>query len=168
MKPLEIDLNRIHQLSKQNEDQNTRFRSYLKGIDNDMVDNIVHRLYKEIAAVIDCTECGNCCTIFRTTITDSELDTLAKKDNLSRENFIENFTEQDEPEKTRYLKDIPCKYLSGKKCSIYEIRPEECRYYPHIHKHCFNSRTLGVISNCEICPIVFNVWESLKEEFKFL
>lgn len=167
MKTLEIDLNRIKQISKENEDENFRFRSFLKGKDSDKVDRIVHRLYKEIVNKIDCTQCGNCCNIFTTTITDKEIDVLAKNDNFSRDYFIENFTMLDEFENLRYLKDVPCKYLSGKKCSIYDIRPGACRSYPHIHKNSFNSRTLGVLSNCEVCPIVFNVWESLKEEFRF-
>ncbi|MDR0866741.1 MAG: YkgJ family cysteine cluster protein [Candidatus Symbiothrix sp.] len=64
-------------------------------------------------------------------------------------------------------KDIPCRYLNGKICSIYEERPNECRSYPNTHKSGFISRTWGMIENYEICPIVFNVMEGLKYELRF-
>lgn len=40
---------------------------------------------------------------------------------------------------------------------------ENCISYPHLHKKDFTSRLIGVIENCSVCPIVFNVYERLKE-----
>lgn len=50
---------------------------------------------------------------------------------------------------------------------IYKSRPEDCRSYPHKHKSDFLSRTLGFIDNYEICQIVYNLFEQLKEELGF-
>ena len=167
MIPLEIDIKKISRVSKIKENENFRFRSFLKGQDGEKVDRIAHRLNTEVESLIDCTVCGNCCENLRPCVNDLEIDTLAKIDHISQKYFIENFTEKDDFENIRYLKNTPCRYLNGKKCSVYVDRPEDCRSYPHIQKRSFNSRTLGIIGNYGICPIVFNVWERLKTEFKF-
>ena len=49
----------------------------------------------------------------------------------------------------------------------YEVRPEDCRSYPHIWKNGFATRLMGVLNNYSICSIVFNVYEQLKSEFKY-
>jgi Fe-S-cluster containining protein len=167
MIPIEIDIERISQISKRKESENLRFRTFLKVKGNDNLDNLVHRLNKEIESQIDCTKCGNCCINLRPCLTKNEIEKLSKIDNVSRDFFIDNYTEQDKFENIKYLKNIPCKYLSDKKCSIYIDRPDDCKSYPHIHKPKINSRTLGVIENYGICPIVFNVFERLKIEFRF-
>jgi Fe-S-cluster containining protein len=167
MTPLEIDIKIISRVSKIKENENFRFRSFLKGQDGEKVDRIAHRLNAEVESLIDCTSCGNCCENLRPCVNDLEIDALAKIDHVLRKYFIENFTEKDDFENIRYLKNIPCKYLNKKKCSVYVDRPEDCRSYPHIQKGSFNSRTLRIIGNYGICPIVFNVWERLKTEFKF-
>jgi Fe-S-cluster containining protein len=58
----------------------------------------------------------------------------------------------------------PCPFLKGNNCTIHNFRPDDCRSYPHLHKKNFISRTIGVIKNCSVCPIVFNVYENLKNE----
>lgn len=167
MKPLEIDIDRINQMSKIKEKENIRFRSFLKGQDDDKVDKIVHDINKEIVEQIDCTKCGNCCQTLRPSVTKIEINTLAKIDKVSCEDYIEKYTDKEDFDNIRYLKDSPCKYLKYKKCSIYDSRPHDCESFPHIDKNCFNSRTLDMIENYAICPIIFNVLERLKVEFKF-
>ncbi|MFH1965187.1 MAG: hypothetical protein ABIJ42_06545, partial [Acidobacteriota bacterium] len=48
--------------------------------------------------------------------------------------------------------------------TAYSARPEDCRSYPHLHKKKFVFRVSGVFSNCSRCPIVYNVYELLKDE----
>ena len=43
-------------------------------------------------------------------------------------------------------------------------RPKDCVSYPYLLKKDFTSRLMGVIGNCSVCPIVFNVYELLKDE----
>ena len=80
---------------------------------------------------------------------------------------IIKYTEFDKLEDTRYLKDTPCKYLKNTVCTINTYKPNECKSYPHTHKEVFISRTLFMIENYAICPIVYNVFERLKIETKF-
>lgn len=62
------------------------------------------------------------------------------------------------------FKEKPCPFLKNNLCSIYSHRPKDCRSFPHLHKKEFVFRLWGVVENCSICPIVFNVYEQLKSE----
>jgi len=165
--PIELNLDKISQLAIRKGDQNCRFRSFLKMQDSEKIDRIVHRLDREIREQIDCKLCGNCCIELSPRLSDGEIDHLAQIDSISREEFIQKFVESDPPEGDNFLKGKPCKYLLEKKCSIYSDRPGDCKSYPHTHKKDFNTRTLRIIENYGICPIVFNVFELLKLEMRY-
>ncbi len=167
MKQLELNIETIGQLAKQKEKENYEFRSFLKTQNSDFVDRITQRFNTEIASLIDCTQCGNCCKSLRSSVSETEIQKLSKLSKLTKEKFETNCVEYDDSESEKFLKDTPCIYLKNKKCSIYSERPQDCRSYPHLHKSSFTSRTLGVIENLDICPIVFNLYESLKTELNF-
>ena len=163
MKQLELDLEKIALTGKKKEKENFDFRIFLKGQDDDDIDRIVHKINEEITSQIDCQKCGNCCKSLRPCVTDAEIDKLSKIEDLRLQDFKTRFVEIDQADGMEFLKDTPCKYLKNKSCSIYMNRPEVCKSYPYTHKPGFISRTLGMIDNYEICPIVFNLFEQLKE-----
>jgi len=167
MKRLELNIEKIAIIGEQKEEENYDFRVFLKGLDFEHVDKIVHRIDKDVRTQIDCEKCGNCCKSLRPCVTDSEIDTLSQIDNLTHHDFINRFVEIDKLEGIKYLKDTPCKYLADKSCSIYTSRPEDCKSYPHTQKKEFITRTLGMIENYGICPIVFNLFEQLKMELGY-
>lgn len=88
-------------------------------------------------------------------MTNSEIERLSEMEKLTSADFVSRFVEKDNYEEIVYLKDTPCKYLKGKSCSIYLDRPEDCKSYPHTNLTGFISRTLEMIDNYGICPIVF-------------
>jgi len=167
LKQIELDIEKIARLGEQREKKNFDFRTFLKGQDFKRIDKIVHRIDKEIRSQIDCRKCGNCCSSLRPCVTDSEMDKLSRIDNLAQHDFLTEFVEIDNFEGKKYLKDTPCKYLNDKLCSIYTNRPEDCKSYPHTQKTEFITRTLGMIENYGICPIVFDLFEQLKEELNY-
>ena len=166
---IELDLNIIKRNSKIRENENFKFRSFLKSQDSDKIDKIVHKLYKEVLEHIDCTKCANCCIELETGFQIEEIDRLTKHLNIDKNRFINESTKPDlfGDEDKFYLKSKPCQFLVDNKCTIYEIRPEECNSYPYLHKDDFISRLFGVLENYEICPIVYNVYELLKQEMNF-
>jgi len=166
MKQIETDLSKIKQLATVRENENIRFRSFLKSKDGDKVDSIVHRLHKDIAAQIDCTLCGNCCCQLKPKLHEKDITILSRIEKITPENFIESYCEKDDFDEI-YLATIPCCYLEGKKCSIYESRPKECRRFPYTDEDGFISRLLGMLNFYEICPIMFNLMERLKGELRF-
>ena len=161
-----LDLNEIHRKAVQNEKENLRFRAFLKGQSQIRMDRLVHELYKFYGNEIDCTRCGNCCTKLRPIMMESDIDVLTRELNLTRENFRNKYIMIDE-EGDMMFKHLPCKFLHGRECSIYEFRPHDCRSYPHLHKTEFTSRLYGVLENYAICPIVFNVIEEMKLRLHF-
>lgn len=65
MKNLELNIEKIKLISDKKEDENYKFRTFLKGLDSDKVDKIVHKLNEEIVSQIDCQDRGNYCKSLR-------------------------------------------------------------------------------------------------------
>lgn len=160
---IELDLKRIEALGEIREDENYEFRAFLKQKNPDRIDKIVHRLNEEVSARIDCTKCGNCCSTLQICVTQNDLERIAKRIGEKVGQIKEGYTETDE-DGDLVFKHLPCSFLDGKKCNIYDDRPDDCRSFPHLHKPGFTSRLWGIISNYSVCPIVFNVFERLKKE----
>ncbi len=166
MNQLITDLKKIEQLGKLNEDENFDFRAFLKGQDPDEIDQRVHRLYKEISAQIDCSKCANCCKVQTPGLSKKEAEQISRYMNMDIDDFKDQYVETDWSGQMM-LKDQPCVFLKDNTCSISHIMPEDCSSYPYLHKDDFISRLFGVIDNYSVCPIVFNVYEALKEELDF-
>ncbi len=160
------DLETIIQLGETNYDINFRFRSFLKSKDSSHLDSTVNALFGFYSAKIDCTQCGNCCSKLKPHIVRNDIKPLAIVTEKSIGDFKNAFIEVDD-EGDMHFKELPCPFLLDRKCTIYELRPNDCRSYPHLHKKDFASRLFAVIDNYSFCPIVFNVYEELKLKFHF-
>ena len=161
-----LDLKEIQRLAAKRENENLRFRSWLKGQSSNRIDRLAHELNVYYSKEIDCTQCGNCCTKLRPVMLEIDIDVLTKLLTLSREDFRKKYIMID-TDGDMMFKHLPCIFLKDKQCSIYESRPTDCRSYPHLHKTEFISRLYGVLENYAICPIVFNVIEDLKTRLNF-
>ena len=162
---IEPDLSTIRHLASVREEENIRFRTFLKSKDDAKVDSIVHRLHDEIVKQIDCTLCGNCCCVLKPQLYGADITLLARMENITPENYESDYCEEKDGEV--FFKTGPCRYLEGKRCGIYEIRLKECRRFPYTDETGFMSRLWGMLEFYAICPIVFNLMERLKREFRF-
>ena len=162
---LETDLKKIREIALRNEEKNMRFRLFLKESDysSKEIDEVVHRINDEVTAQIDCRECGNCCMKITPILDERDIDRLAKRLEIDKDSLIRKYLKKDK-DRDLVFNSKPCPFLDGKSCSVYSSRPEACRSYPHLHKKDFNYRTLGILANTAICPIVFNVFERVKLE----
>ncbi len=117
-----------------------------------------------MAARIDCLSCGNCCKEMNPVLTAKDISTCSQGLNLTESEFKNQYlVPLEEADKDKYtFKQSPCPFLEGTRCSIYNIRPLECRSFPHLQKKNLVSRLISVIHNCSLCPLVFNVYEGLK------
>jgi hypothetical protein len=164
---MEINLNKIKQMAKKKENENWKYRTFIKGYENtEKLDSIVHRLNKEISSKIDCTTCANCCKAIQPTFTQKDITKIANHLELIPSQFIEQYLVPDVFGDDFSPKESPCPFLKNNTCSIYDEQPDSCRYYPHLHKNDFAYRMMGIIANYEVCPIVFNVFERLKKELR--
>jgi Fe-S-cluster containining protein len=76
---------------------------------------------------------------------------------------MEKYLEAHEEPGKFIFKKPPCPFLADNLCSNYEFRPKDCKSFPHLQKKDFVFRLWSVVENCSICPIVFNVYEYLKD-----
>jgi len=164
-KNIELNLVKIENLGEIRETENIEFRIFLKQQDPEKIDRIVHKINRTVSEQIDCTACGNCCKKLKPCIVDQDIKRLSKRLNITATQVIDQYTETEDEE--LYFKNLPCTFLKDNKCLIYDDRPEDCRSFPHLHKEFFTSRLWEVIDNYSICPIVFNVFERLKNELHF-
>ena len=164
--PLVTDLSKIKQIAEEKQAENDLFRDFLKQPDDEAIDSMVHALSETITAQIDCTQCGNCCKSLMINITKEETIQLSNHLQISETQLIDQYIEQSE-QGQMIINTIPCHFLKGTSCSIYEHRFTECREFPHLHKPHFTGRLFGTMQYYEICPIIFNVVEKLKEALDY-
>lgn len=162
---IETDIKKIEQLSRQREDENWEFSCFLKGSDHSIakIDSTVHHLYQEVSAQIDCTRCGNCCRVIQPNLTSTDIKRLASQLESTIKEFRLRFLQQNNEGEGSVFNVQPCPFLKNNRCEVYENRPRDCRSYPHLHKREFVFRVNQAFFNCSVCPIVFNVFEGLKQ-----
>jgi hypothetical protein len=90
---LELDLGKIKLFAARNEENNWRFRAFLKFGDERKIDRIVNSLYHEVSEEIDCTQCGNCCRELRPLLSKKDVKLLANFINMPEGKFQEHYTE---------------------------------------------------------------------------
>jgi Fe-S-cluster containining protein len=146
-------------------DEDWEFRAFLNEQESMKVDAIVQRLFQEASENIDCRQCLNCCHELSPQFDDEDITKFSKGLGIPASVFIERYLIEDDDEPGMYLmRDQPCPFLGKDGCLHYELRPKECVDFPHLDKKDFLCRTMSVISDQAVCPIVFHVYQGLKAE----
>ena len=143
------------------EAENDDFLYFLRELEPGEIDPLVHALNKKVSEAIDCTTCGNCCRSLMINVEPGEPEILAIHLDIPLSILKEKFIEESQQGRM-IVNTIPCHFLADNKCSIYPHRFNECREFPHLHKHGFVQRLPGTLLHYERCPIIFNVIEALK------
>lgn len=159
---IEKDPKKTRRLARTLEDENWKFRSWLKFNAPDNIDEIVSGLSRKYFSLIDCRECGNCCRAFSAIhVCKSEIATMAEAKHIPAQEFETKYVNAGANADVLKLKS-PCPMLDGNLCSIYSVRPKTCQEFPNLEKPDFVGRLWQVVENTFICPIVFNVFQELK------
>lgn len=159
----------IERYARHNEAEDWRFREHLKTRLNRPqaeTDAVVRAVTDEIWQQIDCTTCGNCCRTLQVVVDKEDIARLSERLKIDQVQFTRRYTKLEDG--TRYFSSSPCVFLGeDNRCTVYEDRPKACRDFPYLHEPHFTSRSLMMINNTAVCPIVFNVWQTLKVRFGF-
>ena len=99
-------------------------------------------------------------------IDEAEASNLANQLGKTREAFDESYISKGESGRM-VINAIPCHFLVGNSCSVYEYRFAGCREFAAFHVPDFNKRLFTTYMHYDRCPIIFNVIESLKIELGF-
>jgi hypothetical protein len=163
---METDPKVIERLAGEREEENWEFRQFLKNlpIEDEELDALVHRHFEEVSSQVDCCACANCCREVLPVLSMFDIERLAGGLGISGEEVIDRFLVPGEEAGTFTFNSKPCPMLLENRCTVYEFRPEDCRSFPHLHKDEFVFRLIQAVQNCSICPIVFHVFERLKND----
>ncbi len=167
------DLVQIRKLGKGKEEENFRFRQFLKtrcSLEAGEIDERVFEITRRVWAGIDCTSCANCCREVKPTFSEEEVGRVARRLGMERQQFIDTYLKRSEVnnENTWQTRTTPCPFLKENLCSVYEDRPADCNGYPYLYRPDFVFRTMGMIERTFTCPIVYEVLEELKKSLGFL
>jgi Fe-S-cluster containining protein len=167
-----VDLVQIRKLAEQREDENFRFRRFLKtecNLEPNKLDQRVFETTRRVWAGIDCTTCAHCCRELTPTFSEEEVDRVAHRLGMQRQEFIQAYLKRsdDDSDNPWQTRSTPCPFLKDNLCSIYEDRPDDCSAYPYLYKPSFATRTLGMVERTFTCPIVYEVMEDLKKSLGF-
>ncbi|MDR1111962.1 MAG: YkgJ family cysteine cluster protein [Deltaproteobacteria bacterium] len=149
------------------EGQNIRFRAFLKNrADDDELDAHFLRLHKELFSDYDCSKCNNCCKSLTITLDDGEVAAIAGFLGQSASDFAAAHLVEDDGQHA--FKARPCEFLGDNgQCGIKSCRPAVCEGYPYTDRPGRLSRMLSVVYSAEVCPVVFEILERLKEIYRF-
>ena len=164
-----IGPNEVAAAAARKEKENYAFRTYLKiHASPEKLDRQFHRLHKELFAQCDCNACRNCCKEFRGGLDESDLPACAEKLSMTPEAFKAQFLQQGESGTYETI-HMPCDFLQDDgSCLLGELIPENCVDYPFTAKPDRIGSLYGIIENAAVCPVVYEILEALKKEYRFV
>jgi Fe-S-cluster containining protein len=147
------------------EDRNFRFLRSLKLVsDPERIDDLARHLHEEVFGKIDCTRCAHCCKTMEPGLTSEDIDRIAAHLRLTREELIAAYLVEDRDEGGYRMKTAPCPLLGpDDRCTIYAVRPQACREFPHTDKEGFTSRTFLHTANTLSCSAVYHIVKQMRQ-----
>lgn len=158
--------NELVQLAMSHKKEHHKLFLQLQKMSHHDVNELFHSADEYIFQEINCLDCANCCKTTPAMILDKDVKRISKHLNISVSEFYKKYTVKDEDHDIVF-KNVPCVFLGEDNyCSIYEVRPESCREYPHTRHHKMKQILDITFKNREICPAVFDIVEMIKEDLK--
>lgn len=139
---------------------------FLKKLDKIVPENM-QELVKEVDATVwedvQCLECANCCKTMTPTYTPKDIKRIAAHFDMTPKDFKAKWLYKDDTGDWMNTA-TPCQFLgSDNKCTIYEIRPDDCAGFPHHHKKEFDLYNDTYINNVHRCPATFELVSRLRK-----
>ena len=157
-------------------EKNKPLQKFLKKFDEKTVTGINGMIDKASDAAwekVDCLSCANCCKVMTPTFTKADLKRISKHFRMSEKDFYTKWLETDKDNGDKVNRIQPCQFLNLKdnKCSIYEIRPEDCAKFPHFKRKPFADFNHIHKQNIEYCPasltFITKLQEKIESEFEW-
>lgn len=112
----------------------------------------------------DCLACANCCKTMTPTFNRADVIRIARYLGMKPKEFMEKWLYKEEETGDWVNKSVPCQFLQAdNKCSIYEVRPKDCREFPHHNKKPFDLYNDTYTNNIIHCPATFELVRRLKK-----
>jgi uncharacterized protein len=159
------DLAEVFRLGTAKAEENLAFRRYLSA--HHYPEKPFQILAAAVQQEVDCTQCANCCRYSVVSVSDTDIEKIARSLGDTPETVVRLYTVADpEAPSARILRSSGegCVFLDGNLCIIYEARPETCRQFPHVggEVHSLGSRPSSHARWAALCPIIYNALERYK------
>jgi uncharacterized protein len=156
------DLKEVERQASLKWEENQKLRQHLKTMPMAQAQEIVDKIGRQVSSQVDCRDCANCCKALTIIPKPTDIKNLSDHLGVDPYEFRQKYLKKDH-EGDLVFKQRPCPFLKQNKCSVYEVRPEPCRSYPHLEAQHMAGRGWYILENTFICPIVFNTYELLKK-----
>ncbi|MCZ2099931.1 MAG: YkgJ family cysteine cluster protein [Chitinophagales bacterium] len=151
----------LHEALINKEDSLESLKSLKKQANHQLVESL-KSCHQEVFSKIDCLACANCCKTSPPLVTNKDIKRIAQHLKMTPKLFERKYVIEDiNGEKS--FSQVPCFFLQeDNRCSIYEVRPEACRNYPHTDEDAYFIRTSLNLNNTLICPAAFLILKKIK------
>lgn len=162
-----IEVEELEKLMESKEDENYRFRTFLKcNADEEQLDKDFKELHDKIFKKYDCSKCRNCCKKLGISLKESELIQICKYYSLDIDDLKNNYLIEEYGEYVN--KNNPCPFLNNdNSCKICNCLPRTCKEYPYTNKPERLFSLLTIVKNSMVCPAVYEILEELKKKYRF-
>jgi Fe-S-cluster containining protein len=143
------------------------FRSFLTRLENKPprgLDKITEAVEPEVWKEVDCLSCANCCKAMTPTFTVKDIKRISAHFDMTPLEFKDKWLMYEKRDGDWQNKKQPCQFLNltDNKCSIYEIRPEDCSGFPHLAKKKMTDYMHVHKQNLVYCPATYKMVEKMK------
>ncbi len=103
---------------------------------------------------VDCLACANCCKKMTPTFKKAEVKRIASHVGMTYKEYFDKYLYIEEDTGDIVNQNTPCQHLNltDNKCDVYEIRPADCRLFPHFQRKDFNDISETIGDNVSRCP----------------
>ncbi len=141
--------------------QQKQYAGFLKRANKNKVLKALPALHSEAFEQVDCLRCAVCCKNYSPRFKTPDIKRISKHLRLKESVLIDTYLQLDH-EGDYVVKNTPCPFLgSDNRCSIYDVRPSDCKRFPYTDEDVFVNRPRITVKNSEFCPAVFYVLERL-------
>ena len=162
-----VQIDELERLASVKESENYRFRTYLKiHAQEEELDRQFWRLHEKYFKIYDCSKCRNCCKKLGISMNESELNKICEHLHLDKKKFIEDHL--NEKYGNYSFKGTKCQFLcDDNRCQISDCLLESCKEFPYTNKPERLFSLLNMVANVKVCPVVYEILEELKKEYRF-
>ena len=149
--------------AKESQKINEIYLRKLKSSNSENMVPVLRNIHLVVLQSTDCLSCANCCKTIPALITRQDVKRIARFLQIPASQFFKLYVITDF-DGEMMMKNVPCVFLDQEnKCTIYEVRPESCRRYPHTDEKEYPQRISLNIANTTICPAAAIILERLKK-----
>lgn len=158
---------KVRARAAEKEDENLAFRRYLKNhADEDELDAYFQKWHVALFADFDCSKCRNCCTMYRGSIPREDVARDAAHMGMTEAVFVEQYLQEKMTDGNYETKHEPCDFLTTDgACALGDCKPDSCKTFPYTDQPGRLFSLYSVLSVVEVCPVAFEIFERVKEEY---